>query len=88
MQPTVRTTVTFPEDVYQQLKITAVMEKKTLSEVVTDLARQTHADLKEKNKRDKKDPMQILGGLHLGISNLYTNRDDLYEDHTKQKMGV
>lgn len=79
MQQTVRTTITFPEDLYQELKIIAVRQKKTLSEVVTDLAKQSNAD---------KNPMRLLGQLHQGVGKIHDNRDDLYTDHINRKMGI
>lgn len=89
MQQMIRTTITFPEDIYQQLKIMAVMEKKTLSDVVTNLARQTKTDINQKKKLKKnKDILNVLGGFHIGISHTYNNRDELYENHTKHKMGI
>lgn len=81
----VKTTVTIPEDLLQQAKLTAVKEKITLSDTI----RQALADriYGKTNQKNVKDPMKLAGKYKIGIKKIYHKRSDLYDKHIVGKMG-
>lgn len=78
MSQLLRTTITIPEDLWKMLKMRAVVEKKSVSELLSESANRY---LKRTSTRTiSKEAKKALGGFKLGIDKLYGNRDQLYEE--------
>ncbi len=86
MQNLVKTTLTIPEELLQQAKITAIKENTTLSQLVREGLFE-RVQLKRSPSKSK-DPMRLLGKFSLGINKIYNKRSDLYDEHIKRKMGL
>jgi len=81
----VKTTITIPEDLLQQAKLTAVKEKITLSDTIRQaLAVRIYGKTKQ---RDVKNPMKLAGKYKIGIKKIYHKRSDLYDKHFIGKLG-
>lgn len=81
----VRTTITLPTQLLQQLKMQAVREKKTVSKLVVEAA-------ENKLKTSRKpfpilDPLKMLGKykLHAKKNETY-RREDMYDEYLKHKV--
>lgn len=81
----IKTTVTIPEDILQMVKLKAVQEKTTLSDIIRN-ALKREVGMKRRGKLYK-DPMKLAGRFKIGITKLYNKRSDLYDDYIKRKMG-
>lgn len=79
-----KTTLTIPEHLMQQVKLYALSERKTVSELMREALAQrlAHQDT------HKTEPTHRLGVLRLGTTNIYKKRVDLYANHIQRKMGV
>lgn len=89
MKDLVKTTVTVPEDLLRIAKLTALQEKTNLSSIIREglQIRLSQRDFPKKSIK-KKDPLRYLGVFKLGIKIPYKHRSDLYEEHTRRKMGL
>lgn len=80
----VKTTIVIPEDVLQQLKITAVLNKTTVSKLLVNSYKQLTAFTPR--KKPTKDPLSVLGKYRLKTKKLPT-RAEMYDEYLKRKMG-
>ncbi len=86
MSDLVRTTITIPESIYNQIKILAAYKGKSVSSFVTEVLNEK---IKGKKILKKKiDPMSTLGVFSLGGKEPYKHREELYDDYLKEKMGL
>ena len=76
MTQLIRTTIMLPEPTLKMLKTRAIVEKKSVSRLLTESAQ--HFIGNYKTKQTKK-IFPKLGGFHLGIDHIYKTRDELYE---------
>jgi len=87
MADMVKTTITVPEDLFQEIKLTAVAEKTTLSNIFREGAALRIGRKLGKTKLGK-NPMRFAGILRGGIDKIYHKRSDLYDEHLRRKMGL
>ena len=81
-----RTTITLPDDLLNQLKMKSVVENSSVSKLITQMV---NKNIYQKSiKKSDKNPLKLLGKLKLGTKKIYTNRDELYKEHHKRKMGA
>lgn len=75
MQQLIRTTIMLPESTLKMLKSRAIVEKKSVSKLLTESA---HHYMGYQKTRETKKAFPKLGGFRLGIKDIYKTRDDLY----------
>jgi len=78
----VRTTVTMPQALLNDIKHEAVEQKKTVSKIIVDKltrAKKT-LDIPVQN------PLEMLGKYKLGIKSKF-RREDMYEEYLKHKVS-
>lgn len=80
----IRTTVVIPEDLLRTAKLFAILENKTVSDLIRDGLRDR---LRGKEEKKTEDPMSLLGTFSLGAKKIYKKRSNLYAEHIKRKMG-
>ena len=85
MADMVKTTITIPDDLLQEVKLTAVSERTTLSNIFREGAALRIGRIQSKTK-PKKNPMRFAGVVKGGIDKIYHKRSDLYDEHLRRKM--
>ena len=88
MSPLIRTTNTMPQDDYKMLKMKSVVENTSVSGLIKQMVKKNIRHQPYKKIKTKEDPMKTLGVFNIGINKIYNNRDELYGDHLKRKMGL
>ncbi len=83
MQTRVRTTITLPEETLHRVKLQAVLEKTTLSELIR---RRIEGDKRPTVQKVKKRMHMRLGSLSLGV-NSALRREEIYEDYLRHKIS-
>ena len=86
MQKLVKTTVTIPEQTLLLIKYLALQRGTTISEIFRE-ALGEKVNLPIKVTKDIH-PLKHLGVFNLGINNIFSKRSDIYDEHTKRKMGL
>ena len=87
MRKLVRTTITIPENLYKQVKISASVLRESFSSYVVQTLEERIKGKSHSKKRVFSDPLKTLGRLSIGIKKIYKKRSDLYDEHIKRKMG-
>ena len=80
----IRTTITLPTETYKRLRFFAYKDNTSVSKIITNLANEKFIN---KNIKKQDDPMNLLGKYKKGITEIYTNRDELYEKEIKRKLA-
>lgn len=80
-----RTTITLPEDLLYQLKIKSITENSSVSHLIVDVVKKSL--YQTTTIKAKKEPLETLGKFKLGAKKIYSNRDELYKNQIKRKMG-
>lgn len=86
MQQLIRTTITLPDDLFNQLKMKSATEDTSVSGLITKLLRKNYYQINR--EKINKEPLASLGKFSLGVKKIYKNRDKLYENHLQGKLGV
>ncbi len=85
MSNLVRTTISVPEDIYQQARITAAALKISLSGLITRILEEKISG--QKVQVSSAQAKKIIGSLDLGIGKIYQKRSDLYAKNPRAKVG-
>lgn len=86
MQQLIRTTITLPDDLFNQLKMKSATEDTSVSGLIARLLRKNFYQINR--EKTNKEPLTSLGKFSLGVKKIYKNRDKLYEKHLQGKLGV
>lgn len=85
MSNLIRTTITIPEDVYNQARIIAASSDHSLSSFISRLVKEKITGVKKKDI--KNNLFSSVGIFKLGVKKIYKKRDDLYKDRLAGQMG-
>lgn len=84
MKKLIRTTITLPEDIYQQAKIKASLMRESFSAYVASSLQQRMSQMRV--IKEKNNPKNVMGVFSLGIKKL-PKREKLYEKIIRKKLG-
>lgn len=79
----IRTTITLPEDMYEELRTAAFLQKKTISELIRNKWQRTK---KKKLLKPGEGIMSMSGKYHVKNFREVT-REEIYDDIIKHKMS-
>lgn len=79
----IRTTITLPEELYEELRQTAFYQKKTISELIREKIKRS---LKVK-KIKPGEGIKALAGIHSVKNFREVTREEIYDDIIKHKMS-
>lgn len=83
MNKLIRKTITIPENIYRQAKITASFSNESFSSYITNIL---SSQIRKRTKIVKiKDPFKTMGTLSVGINKKW-KRKDIYEDYLRRKI--
>lgn len=85
MHNLIRTSITIPEDVYDNARLVAARRRESVSKLISKLLETHLVDTIPPKKQ--RDPQDILGKYSLGAKEPYKHRSEIYDEYLERKMG-